>query len=111
MKPAPRPPRPVPTTPYDVDAEVARAGREVLGLCLVVFGAFAIVAWLTGCGGGLSDTDKENLHNAATLEAMAYSHADAGTPFAALTRGAFCASAAVLRSQRLDQVDAGIACK
>lgn len=69
--------------------------------------SFAIVA---ACGGGLSDPDKANLANAARLDGMAYRYEDASTPSAALVRGAYCATAAVLRDQKLPAVDAGIPC-
>lgn len=69
-----------------------------------------VVTALTACGGGLPPEDKANIQNAAKLSAMGYAHQDAGTAGAALDRGAYCASAAVLRDLKLPAVDAGINC-
>jgi hypothetical protein len=75
-----------------------------LGILLLPFLA-------ASCARGLSDANREELRSAAKLSGMAYGHADAGTPFAALSRGAYCSVAAVIRDQKIDPVDAGIACQ
>lgn len=66
--------------------------------------------FLAACGGGLADVDKAALRQAATLNGMAYAHADAGSPEQALERGAYCATAGIIARQKLAPVDAGIAC-
>jgi hypothetical protein len=65
---------------------------------------------LCACGSTLSDANKRDLQTAARLNGMAYSYQDAATPAAALERGAYCATAAVLRDQGLPAYDAGIPC-
>jgi hypothetical protein len=66
---------------------------------------------LVACG-GLSAADLAGLNDAAKLTAMGYSHQEAGTPGAALDRGAYCAVAGVLRRNlgEAGTADAGIAC-
>jgi hypothetical protein len=67
------------------------------------------VAFLTGCG-GLSRDDEHSLRHATILNGMAYAREDASTPSAALERGAFCSTAAVMRRNKLTVPDAGIEC-
>lgn len=61
------------------------------------------------CGGPLSADDQASLKDAARLTGMAYRYLDGGPP-RALDRGAHCAVQAVLRRQKLGEVEAGIPC-
>jgi hypothetical protein len=76
---------------------------------MVLYACFPCASVLA-CG-GLSNDDAASLRHATILNGMAYSHEDATTPAAALERGAFCSTAAVMRRQKLDVPDAGIACE
>lgn len=78
--------------------------RLALALLLLAVGVAA-------CGGGLSQTDRDDLENAQRLDAFAYRYQDAATPGAALVRGAYCSTSAVIRDQKLSGFDAGIACQ
>lgn len=70
---------------------------------------FVILVVLSSCG-GLSDAEKTDLESAARLSAMAYNRADAEVPYAALSRGAYCASAHALSLHGITTPDAGIVC-
>lgn len=70
-----------------------------------------VVAAGTGCGSSLSDADKAGLVTAARLNGMAYAYQDAASPSAALERGAYCATSAVIRNQKIAGPDGGIACQ
>lgn len=72
---------------------------------LLVLGAL-----LSACG-GLSNDDATLVRHAAILNGMAYAHEDPATPNAALERGAYCTTAAVLRRNKLAVPDAGINCE
>jgi len=73
--------------------------------------AVTLLAVVAACG-GISSVDLAGLNDAAKLAAMGYAHQEAGTPGAALDRGAYCAVAGVLRRNlgEAGAADAGIVC-
>ena len=65
---------------------------------------------LAACGSALTQNSKDNIRNAALLTAAEYRYLDAGTPEAALNRGAHCALLKVIQTQGLDPIDGGVSC-
>ena len=66
---------------------------------------------MADCGGpALTPADASGLHDVAVLTSLGYARQDAGTPGAALDRGAFCSVQGILTRQHLPTVDAGIVC-
>ena len=69
-----------------------------------------LLLW-AACGGGLSEESKTDIKHAANDTAAAYNHEDPATAAGALIKGAHCAVQAVIRNEKLDPVDSGIACQ
>ena len=79
-----------------------RIGVRAIG-CIVALASLALAA----CASGLATVDKASLQDAARLNLAAYEHLDGGPR--ALERGAYCATAAVLRRNGVPSVDIGAA--
>jgi hypothetical protein len=79
---------------------------------VLIVGALLVVefTWMLGCGSSLAPTSKANLTNAARLTERAYFYQDASSAAGALDRGAFCSIQAVLRDEKLGQIDSGVNC-